>query len=191
MSEILALGADHVCHEFRHCEQWFRMARFLVIEHSAESISTMMSIEIDKAREAKDLPALTGEDLREGQDWYEAVYGRPVAPKFGIASATAIGSLNQRDLVLGAGKLKSTVRGPVVGKSEKANVQADELQAISRDRQTTQYLQYRTLLEEDDAHAVGRAVQTRFYLKQGLTGEPETPQHVGVRLFAGSKVTTI
>jgi hypothetical protein len=183
--------ADTLYHEFRHCEQWFRMARFLALEDSAETISTKMRIEIDKAQLAKDLPALTGEELREGRDWYQAVYGRPVAPKFGVASATAIGRLNQRDVVLGAGKLKPVVRGPAVGKSEKANVQADELEAITHNRQTTQYLQYRTLLEEEDAHAVGRAVQVRFYLKVGLTGEPETPEHVGVRLFGDSKVTTI
>jgi hypothetical protein len=183
--------ADTIYHEFRHCEQWFRMARFLALEDSAETISTKMRIEINIARIAKNLPALTGEELREGEAWYEGVYGRPVAPKFGVASATAVGSFNQRDMVLGAAKLKPVVRGQVVGKSEKANVQSDELEAISHNRQTSQYLQYRTLLEEEDAHAVGRVVQTRFYLKVGLTGEPEIPEHVGVRLSRGSNVTTI
>jgi hypothetical protein len=82
--------ADTVYHEFRHCERWFRMARFLVTKKEpADRISALMSIELKTAAEAAKLPPLAGEELKEGEAWYEAVYGRPEAPKTGVATATA------------------------------------------------------------------------------------------------------
>jgi len=174
--------ADTVYHEHRHCEQWFRMARFLAAEYDPAAIRDKMGIPIEVAQKAKELPALTGEDLDEGQAWYKAVYVRPAAPKVSVATPTAVGGVNQRALVYAGTKLRPTVRQPAVGKSEKANVKEDELDAISSNRQRTSYLQYRNLLlEEADAHAVGTAVQEQIYSVEGLEGKPQTPEHIGVR----------
>jgi hypothetical protein len=174
--------ADTMYHEYRHCEQWYRMARFLASTgKSPAEISQMMGIPINIAQASLKAPRLNTEELSEGEAWYEGVYGRPVAPKSGVATATAVGNFNQRDLILTA-KLRPTTGQSVSGKSEKSNVQADELAAISARRQMSSYLQYRNLLlEEDDAHAVGTAVQKKFYLAEGLSGEPEAPKHAGVR----------
>jgi hypothetical protein len=80
----------------------------------------------------------------------------------------------------------------VAGKTEKSNVQADELDTISNNRQMTQYLQYRTLLpEEKDAHEVGMAVQTVFYHLEGLIGAPTEPKHSDVRQFTSANVATV
>jgi hypothetical protein len=174
--------ADTVYHEYRHCEQWYRMARFLASTGlGAAEISRSMLIPDNIAQASRNAPTLTAEERSEGEAWYKGVYGRPVAPKSSVATATAVGSFNQRDLILTA-KLRPTAGQSVSGKSEKANVQADELAAISSNRQMSSYLQYRNLLlEEEDAHAVGTAVQKKFYLAEGLSGEPAAPKHTGVR----------
>jgi len=186
----ISKSADTVYHEFRHCEQWYRMARFLASTgKSPADISRMMGIPIDIAQKSLNAPLLTAEEKSEGKIWYEAVYGLPVAPKSGVATATAVGNFNQRDLVLKP-KLQRTKEQSVSEKTEKSNVQADELARISYDRQMSAYLQYRDLLpEEKDAHAVGTAVQKMFYRMEGLLGELQTPKHTGVRPFVSKNVT--
>jgi hypothetical protein len=184
--------ADTVYHEHRHCEQWFRMARFLSTNRkNADQISAAMGIEKKIAEEAAKLPPLIGEELDEGKAWYEGVYGRPTAQKTGVATATAIGGFNQRDLVHTAGKLRHVERQPAVVKSEKANVQEEELASISSNRRMTAYLQYRNLVEEADAFDVGTAVQRALYRAEGLEGVPEPPKHTGVRESVTPNVTNV
>lgn len=179
------------------------MARYLASQktgsnrtYSKADISRMMKIEVQRARNATHAKPLTAEELEEGRIWYEAVYGQHTAPTVEAGEkqpvATPVSGINRRDLVLGAASLRPTARGPVVGKSEKTNVQADELDGISNRRQMTQYLQYRTLLvEEVDAHSVGTAVQTLFYQLEGLGGAPTVPKHSGVRQFVSANVTSV
>jgi hypothetical protein len=191
--------ADTVYHECRHCEQWFRTARFLAAKrtggsrkYSKTDISAMTGIPEATARSAKNAPGLKPEAMEEGRVWYEGVYGQADAPQGGAGVATPVVGINRRELVLGAASLRPTAQGPVAGKSEKSNVQADELDTISNNRQMTQYLQYRTLLpEEKDAHEVGMAVQTLFYHLAGLKGAPTEPKHSGVRQFASANVGTV
>lgn len=160
--------ADTIYHEYRHCEQWFRMARWLGSSNwTAANITEKMLIPTDIAQAAVRLGQLSPEERNEASAWYESVYARPAEQKK-TSSGTGFGNLNARDVVLGPGQLKPT---------KNANPLTAEISSM---RQAAQYQQYRDLPEEDDAHAVGREVQEAIYREMHLSGAYEAPQHVNV-----------
>lgn len=166
--------ADTIYHEHRHCEQWFRIARWLASGGwKVPNIMGLMRIPEGTVKIAVTQTAvLSPEEQREASDWYQSVYAHAAAPK-SFGEGTGAGNLNARDIILGPGQLKPLK--PTAGQPLKP-----ELVEISQMRQNAQYQQYRNLPEEEDAHAVGTAVQKGIYQKMGLQGLPTAPEHKNV-----------
>jgi hypothetical protein len=113
--------------------------------------------------------ALSADEQNEASAWYQSVYGRATAaPQVG-ATQTGFGAMNPRDIALGAGKLKPT------------NGLTGDLAVVSAQRQVSQYQDYRDLPEEEDAFAVGDAVQTAIYKSMKWQGSHEKWNHVNAR----------
>jgi hypothetical protein len=168
--EGVAKLADTIYHEYRHCEQWFRMARWLASGKwtPAQIAETMrIPLEIAQAAAAGTRGQLSAEEQSEAELWYKSVYAKAAEQKK-FSQGTGVTNLNARDVILGPGQLKPT---------KGANPLTAE---ISQMRQEAQYQQYRDLSEEDDAHAVGKAVQEGIYSKMGLLGAYAAPVHLNV-----------
>jgi len=77
--------ADTVLHESRHCEQWFRMARFQAgAGRTSAEIATDTKIPPRICDEAVKQPlSAAGDELTEAQGWWKSVYGadRPARRK--------------------------------------------------------------------------------------------------------------
>jgi hypothetical protein len=153
--KVAELG-DTITHEARHCEQWFRMARYLAAERRAKGmlvtgleLGNRLGIRSAQATQAAAAaPALTREESQEAQEWYESVYG----------SQSSFRSQTYRT------NLRSTGTG------------------TGGDWQISQYTRYqRALAEEEDAWNTGTELQRLFLQHYVGVAPPTLMRHQPVR----------
>jgi hypothetical protein len=83
--DVLEKLVESSVHEARHCEQWFRMARYLAGQSpklEAADIARQMGIWEPAAAQARRRPlAGSGPEAEEARAWYESVYGSGAAER--------------------------------------------------------------------------------------------------------------
>jgi hypothetical protein len=151
----LADLADTVLHESRHCEQWFRMARYQAgAGKSSADIATATKIPARITDEAfKQKLSAAGTELTEAEGWWKSVYGADR-----LARNKTLTDLETLDAAYETAKTKyEQVKA-------KASSTKEEKEQAKKDRDTAfaayqaAFAKYQALPEEADAWKVGAAV---------------------------------
>ena len=159
--QTIAKLGDVIMHECRHCEQWFRMARFVAEKRPSGTLPNIAKIAAELGISAAVVStavskgALSADERKEAEEWYGSVYG----------SAKSF-----RDINVYGRNLKHT--GTETGNQF----------------QITEFVRYEQgLAEEKDAHAIGQAVQTEYLTAYGLSAQPLTghqrPSSASIQTF--------
>lgn len=163
--------ADNLMHESRHCEQYFRVARYLArkgeLEWPAAQIASRLSIPENAAKTAAANPLTTenatGQEIKEARAWREAILEENRTTKndqAGNRLNKAIAELErQRKAAMRTqSKLRKAVTTPRIDQAIEAGKQLAE----QRDLVRTIYAAYRKLPHEVDAHEVGVSAAWAF-----------------------------
>jgi len=158
--KILIDVADTIYHESRHCEQWYRMARFMGtptgrggLGKNGAYIARAMQIPRGQAN-AAERRSLPRNEMAEARGWCESVYPETLSTLSQSTKSSGINltGIDNRGLTYAIGSLKKTntrISGKVVS-------------SVSDVVQMRGHTGYHSLSEETDAHFVGDAVQQRI-----------------------------
>jgi hypothetical protein len=165
--ETLARLGDVITHEARHCEQWWRMLLYqkrLMLDKDLLVTVTGLNNKMGNscadaavAAAINSATVLTVPERSETIEWYDSVYGRNSS-------------------------FRSNVYG--FGDSERLTRTGTE---IGEARYESAFARYqRGLAEEEDAHQVGREIQTRYLAGSGLQPQGllgHTPVSAGIQKY--------